>query len=51
MRIKTMPKAELSEVQDRDWRPVELTGVAVPRCLSGIPHGLVYRFLASGQHN
>lgn len=51
MRIKTMPKDEFSEVQDRDWRPVELTGEAVPRCLSGIPRNVVYRFLASGQHN
>ena len=51
MRIKTMLKTEFSQVQDRDWTPVELTGEAVPRFLSGIPCNVAYRFLASGEHN
>lgn len=49
MRIKTMAKVEFSEVQDRNWIPVELTGDAVPSCLSGIPRSVAYRFLASAR--
>ena len=51
MRPKAMPRIEFSDVQDRDWRPVELVGDAVPRFLSGIPRNVAYRFLASGHHN
>jgi hypothetical protein len=51
MRTKTMARTEFSDVQDRDWTPVELAGEAVPRFLSGIPRSVAYRFLASGQHN
>jgi hypothetical protein len=51
MRSKAMPRIEFSDVQDRDWTPVELVGNAVPRFLSGIPRNVAYRFLASGQHN
>jgi hypothetical protein len=42
---------DFSDVQDRDWTPVELAGEAVPRFLSRIPRTVAYRFLASGQHD
>lgn len=51
MRPKAMPRIEFSDVQDRDWTPVELVGDAVPRFLSGIPRNVAHRFLASGHHD
>ena len=51
MRIKIMVNAEFSEVQKRDWTPVELVGSAVPEFLSRIPRDVAFRFLASGEQN
>jgi hypothetical protein len=51
MRFKTMSKDEFKEVQDRDWRPVELVGDAVPDFLARVPRDIAFRFLASGESN
>lgn len=48
-RVKLVPAEEFAPIQDHDWSPVEL---AEPlSAMRGVPRGMLYKFLASGQHN
>jgi len=51
MRVKTMRMDEFSDIQARNWTPVEFVGDAVPEFLSGVPRHVAFRFLASGENN
>lgn len=42
---------EFSDIQARNWTPVEFVGDAVPEFLSGVPRHVAFRFLASGENN
>jgi hypothetical protein len=49
-RYKTMSKAELSLVQERNWIPVSFAGVALPSWLRGIPEEKLMAVYGSGTY-
>ena len=47
-RIKLMPKSQFEDVMKRSWRPVQLTGDAIPELLDSIPEERIQSIVASG---
>lgn len=50
-RLKAIPRAQFEPVLQREWRPIELVGDAVPDFARAIPRDAGLRFLASGEAN
>lgn len=47
-RFKQLSREQFQEVLTLNWKPVELTGSAIPDFLKGAPDGLIHSVYASG---